>query len=244
MLITTQAIVIKTIKYGDTSLIGYVFTEAMGLQTLMLKGMRKAKSKSGGAGMWQSGNILDIVLYHHPQKNFQLVKEFKPAVIFQSLPENIVKQCVSVFAMEVLSLYLHKDIEQEDLFYFTKEFLTALDCLPTHSIANLPLYFLIHCGRLNGYIITGKYSDFANTANLREGKFSDTLNVQPPYLVGIEAQCLSDLLQIQNIKEVITYLLNKQQRKQILLALIQFMEWHIPAFKPLKSLSVVSAVLE
>lgn len=244
MLISTQAIVIKTIKYGETSLIGYVFTEALGLQTLMLKGLRAAKNKRGNANMWQTGNILDIVLYHHPQKNFQLVKEFKMAVLYQHLPENIVKQCVSVFAMEVLALYLHKDDEQEDLYYFTKKFLTALDQLPTNIITNLPLYFLIHCGRVNGYLITGSYSEETNIANLREGKFSNATNIQQPYLEGSAAKGLSDLLLLQDINEFITYSLPKTERKLIIQALLQFMEWHIPDYKPLKSLSVVSAVLE
>ena len=43
MIEVTKAIVINTIKYGDTSLIATCYTENCGLKTYMLKGVLKAK---------------------------------------------------------------------------------------------------------------------------------------------------------------------------------------------------------
>jgi len=243
MLVTTDAIVIKTLKYGDTSLIGYVFTEALGLQTVMLKGVRTTKSKMGNAGIWQSGNLISLVIYHHPQKNFQIVKEFKPSCIFKNIPENIIKQCVMVFAMEVLNLYLQKDNKQSDLYFFTLKFLHTLDEVPVQYIANLPLYFLLNSGKLNGYIISGTYSAITCNVNIPEGRFSESVHSQYSLLESTEAQLLSDMIQESDIYNFMKMPISKSQRITLQTALIQFMEWHIPDFKPLKSLPVIRTVL-
>ena len=45
----TRAIVLHCIKYSETSVIAKIYTEKLGMQSYMVKGVRAAKSKSKAA---------------------------------------------------------------------------------------------------------------------------------------------------------------------------------------------------
>ncbi|MBW7952728.1 MAG: recombination protein O N-terminal domain-containing protein, partial [Chitinophagaceae bacterium] len=43
---TTKGIVLRTVKYGETSIIATVYTELYGIQTYIIKGIRKVSKKN------------------------------------------------------------------------------------------------------------------------------------------------------------------------------------------------------
>ena len=48
MITKTRGIVLNYIKYGDTSIICKIYTEQFGLQSYIINGIRKSKSKNIG----------------------------------------------------------------------------------------------------------------------------------------------------------------------------------------------------
>ena len=42
----TKGIVLRTVKYGDTSLVVTIFTELFGVQTYLVNGVRSSKNKT------------------------------------------------------------------------------------------------------------------------------------------------------------------------------------------------------
>ncbi len=44
----TKGIVLRTIKYGETSIITTIYTELFGIQSYIVKGVRQASKKSSG----------------------------------------------------------------------------------------------------------------------------------------------------------------------------------------------------
>ena len=74
MLQPTKAIVLRSIKYGDTSLISTLFTETQGVQTYITQGVRSAKAKTNKAALLQPATLLDVVVYHKPNTNFYRIK--------------------------------------------------------------------------------------------------------------------------------------------------------------------------
>ena len=83
----TKAIVLRTTKYGETSLICTLFTELFGVQSYLLKGVRHVgvKSKTNRAGLLQIGSQLDVVVEHKPNKSLQTIKE----LFFRNIPYSI-----------------------------------------------------------------------------------------------------------------------------------------------------------
>ena len=84
-----MGIVLNYIKYGDTSIICKIYTEQYGLQSYIINGVRKSKSKN--IGLFQPLNILDMVVYHKKNSGLQRIKESKLDYAYKSLHLDIGK---------------------------------------------------------------------------------------------------------------------------------------------------------
>lgn len=240
MISATKGIVLKNIKYGDTSLIVYMFTAYFGLQTYLVKGVRNMKR--GKAGLLQPASVLDMIVYHQPNKNFQIIKEMSPELQVAAINENVIVSCIALFSMEALLLLLSQAGEQQDLFDFVYAFLKQLSSEKSSRIANYPLYFIINTARILGYKIAGNYADRFIYLDLREGRFTDTPPVMPPVIEGPDAETIGILNQL-NDKMLLEYAIAPDKRTTYLQYFLWFLEMHAPGFKPLKSLPVLTAVL-
>lgn len=236
------AIVIKSQKYGDTSLICHLFTRTYGLQMFMIKGVRSAKSKSINANLFQVGNVLDIQMYYNPSKNFQILKECNPVYVYNNLRENIQRNCVQTFAIEVLTQIVIAAEPQEDVFDFTFDFFKVLEEETSIPSIYLPSYFVTQMNQLSGYNINGQFSELTPFFNFVSGTFTTSQPQFPPFIEGATALILSRINSVTSIHEL-TQIPNIPERKLILQALLLFMEYHYPDFKPLKSLPVLSIIL-
>ena len=89
MIIKTKGIVLSYIKYGETSIICKIFTETISIQTFIINGIRKSKSKN--IALYQPLTILDLVIYHKESSGIQRIKEAKLDVIYKTLHLDIKK---------------------------------------------------------------------------------------------------------------------------------------------------------
>jgi DNA repair protein RecO (recombination protein O) len=54
----TKAIILRTVKYGETSLIVTAYTELFGLQSYLAQGVRKPSKKNSSANCFMPGALL------------------------------------------------------------------------------------------------------------------------------------------------------------------------------------------
>ena len=74
----TKAIILRTVKYGETSLIVTAYTELYGLQSYIVQGVRASTKKAGSkANYFQPAAILELIVSHHDLNNLQRIKEFR-----------------------------------------------------------------------------------------------------------------------------------------------------------------------
>jgi DNA repair protein RecO (recombination protein O) len=93
----------RTVKYGETSLIVTVFTELFGVQSYMVNGVRSVKkSASIPIGHLQPGNLLDMVVYHHERATLQRIKDCRLVFHGLNLDENMSRNAVLLFIVELL----------------------------------------------------------------------------------------------------------------------------------------------
>ena len=93
---TTKGIVIRVVKYGETSVIASIYTELFGIQSYLVNGVRTSSKQGGGkAGLFQPGAILELVVYHNELKNIQRIKEFKWGYLYQTLFFDVIKNAVA-----------------------------------------------------------------------------------------------------------------------------------------------------
>lgn len=236
----TKALVLRSVKYGESSLITTLFTEAYGVQSYLVKGIRK--SKKANAGLLQPTLLLAIEIDHKPQRNLQFLRSFHFAYPYQSLQEDIVKNTIAIFATEVLLRLLPEQATMHELFDFCFDFFTQLDKAPTSDIANYPIYFLIQTGVLLGFKIKGNYSAQTPFIAIEDGSFT----AKEPLLSTLTAddtQRLHELLHVTTLSQLPSITIATACRYHLINWYLDFLRMHSQHLGTLKSLPILRTIL-
>ncbi|MBA4197959.1 MAG: DNA repair protein RecO [Chitinophaga sp.] len=240
----TNGIVLRTVKYGETSIITSVYTELFGLQSYIVKGVRQSSKKSQGkANYFQPAAILQMEVYHNELKQLQFIKEFQWQTIYNNIFFNVVRNAVAVYVVELLQHSIKQPEANPELFYLTEETLLAIDNSEESIVANISLYFTLQLGSALGFLIHGNYSSANHILDLKEGLFISNTPSHNDYASDEIASTVSALLSINNIAELKNIQLNKTQRRQILQQLQTYMALHVEGFGQLKSLEVLQQII-
>lgn len=240
---STRGIVLRSVKYGESSLVSTIFTEVHGVQTFMVQGVRTAKAARNRAGLLQPGMLLDMIIYYQPGKAMQRIREFQPSYIYTSVTEDIIKNSVALFSVEVLLRLLPDSAPQEDLFEFVYEFFTTLDKTPQSLAGNFPLYFIINCSRQLGYEIKGAYSADTPYLDLQEGSYTPHPPAVAPFMADEDCRILSVLMQTSNYNSLEHTAMNAAMRIRLTEWYIAFLQRHTQHMGNIKSLQVLQTIL-
>ena len=101
MLHKTKGIVLHFIRYSDTSIIAKIYTEAFGLQSYIVNGVR-SKSAKNKIALFQPLTLLDLVVYHKENSTLQRISEMRCAEPYQSIPFKVHKSSIALFTAEIL----------------------------------------------------------------------------------------------------------------------------------------------
>src|SRR5882757_2025035 len=150
----TKGIVLRIVKYGETSLIVTVYTELFGVQSYLVNGVRTSSRKGPGkANLFQPAAILDLVVYHNELKNLQRIREFRWAHLYNHIFFDVLKNAVALFMVEMLQKCLRQPEPNPDLFYFIEDAFIHLDNADSVVVANYPLFFSLHLAGFLGFRI-------------------------------------------------------------------------------------------
>jgi DNA repair protein RecO (recombination protein O) len=244
MLHKTRGIVLRTIKYGDTSLIVSMFTELFGVQSYIVNGVRSSKPKAAKGNLLQPGNILELVVYHNEIKNLQRISEFKLGYIYSAVHYNVVKNTVALYMIELLQKCLKQPEQHLDLYYFTENTLQLLDVSALPIVANLPLYFTLKLGEHLGFRLNGRFSEYTPYLDLLEGTFSDLPPHHPDHLDPTSSELTDQLFQCTTVQHLADITMNKERRRKLLYAYLDFFRLHLPDFTEMHSPPILHEILD
>jgi len=240
----TKGIVLRAIKYGETSIVAKVYTELFGVQTYMVKGVRKfSKTAAFNANYFQPAAILDMQVYHQPLKNMQFIKSFHWSYLYTNTFSDVVRNAVAMYIIELMLHSLKQPETNSSLFYLIENTLLQLDVGTNSLVSNLPLFFTLHFAREMGFKIQGNYSTQTPILDLKEGLYVQNTPTHLFYINNTNAKTISQLNNISNYKELENLQLNRDFRKQLLQSLQQYFSLHIQDFGGIKSLNVMQEVL-
>jgi len=243
MIVAAKGIVLKVVKYGETSIVCSIFTDSLGLQSFLVKGVRTEKKKHQKANIFRPGNILDLQVYHNEHRNLQYLKEYRLGHCFQEIGENVVKNTLLLFVVDALGSIVHTDDAQEELFDFSLHFLQVVDHAPVASLRNLPIYFIKELARRVGYAIRENYSAQNCYLNTYEGCFMPTQAQAMPIFDKDISHKFYKLIVAEDIAAIAAVDTTAAERKAVLDGYLHFFQWHDKNFKPLRSLPVLEAIL-
>jgi DNA repair protein RecO (recombination protein O) len=240
----TNGIVLRTVKYGETSVIVTVFTELFGLQSYLVNGVRTStKRGSGRASLFQPAAILDLVVYHNELKHLNRIKEFKWGFLYQHILSDVPKNAVALFIVELLTKCLKQPEGNPDLFHFTEDVFIKLDESNGTVLANLPLFFALHLTHFFGFKMTDNYGDENTFLDLQEGSFVNEQPHHPHFLEDKQAFVTSQLLKAQRPEELEDIKLNHDFRRSLLYVYETYYALHITDFGTMKTLPVLREIL-
>ena len=240
----TKGIVLRAVKYGETSLIVTMFTELFGLQSYLVNGVRTSTKKgSGKANLFQPTAILDLVVYHNELKHLNRIKEFKWSYLYQHIFSDVPKNAVALFMIELLTKCLKQPEANPELFEFCEDAFIHLDESTGPVMANFPLFFALHLPVFFGFRITDEYSDKNSIVDLQEGMFVPGRPDHFHFLEGKQAEVTSELLKMMQPEELEQLKLNHDFRRQLLFAYETYYALHIHDFGTMKTLPVLREVL-
>lgn len=238
MEIKTRGIVLHSTKFSETSVIVRIYTEKLGLQSYIVKGVRTAKSKPKAA-MLQPLTLLEMDVLHRENKSLQFIKEFRRDVIYQSLPFDTLKTAIAIFLLEVISKSVREHEPNAEMFEFIYDSLCRLD---TTSKLNpdYHLLFLIHFSAHLGFFPHQNFSETNCFFELNEGEF--IAEQKHGAVVNLQGSRLLHRLLQSELTAPVALIPSKAERKMLLQYLLKYYQLHVENFS-LKSPEVLESVL-
>jgi DNA repair protein RecO (recombination protein O) len=240
----TKGIVLRTVKYGETSVIVTIFTELFGIQAYLVNGVRiSSKRGSGKANLFQPTSILEMVVYHNELKQLQRIKEFRWSFLYQHILSDVRKNAVALFMVELLTKCLKQPEGNTDLFHFAEDSFIHLDEASDAVTANFPLFFALHLPVFFGFRFSDNYSERQPFLDLREGEFVKEQPKHPHFLDDKQAFVTSQLLKVQQPEELEDIKLNHDFRRNLLYAYEVYYALHIQDFGTMRTPPVLREIL-
>ena len=235
---STNAIVLYTTKYGETSVMLHCYTQRFGLRTYVVKGARsKRKNKKVSMGMFQPLTQLELLSSTPTRARLSVLTSAKLINPYTSISSDIAKSSICMFLAEVLRSVLKEEEENQLLYSFLEHALIWID---THSqIANTHIFILVQLTKYLGF-----YPDVSGINepyfDLQNGQFTAFTNSKE-CVSGKEIELLKAYLgtKFDKIEQISA---NAAERRNVLSVLMRYYQLHIQSFRLPKSLDVLYEV--
>lgn len=239
MLISSEAIVLSSLKYGDSNLITHLYTRNSGLKAYLLRGILKTRKGKIRTSLFQPLTLLDIEASHKNKGNLERLREAKVLIPYKTIHTNFVKNSLVFFLAEMIRNSVKEEESNPTLFDYIK---TALLWLDLHTeVVNFHLTFLIKLTQFLGF-----YPDTSSKTeayfNLMTGVFQNTY--ESGYTKrGDDIEAFKIFLGT-NFDECNQIKLTRKIRNQVLEVVLMYFELHLHGFKKPKSLQVLNEIFK
>jgi DNA repair protein RecO (recombination protein O) len=241
MIEKTLGIVLKQIKYGETSLIAQLYTRRWGRIGVMVPGARTA-SKNRKSHLFQPLTLLELEIYFKAGRDLQNIKEVKNHSPFQHLTGDPVKSSVALFLSDVLSKVLREEEPNEELFDFLESHIQFLDATD-EGIANFHLYFLLRLSRYLGFNPGMPPARDHLWFDLSLGTFTETAPLHESFLTPELTRHLVSFLAVQ-ASELASVSIDRQTRMELLEGILRYYYLHLEGLAEVRSHKILHALFD
>ena len=232
-ILETKAIVLSSLKYGDTSLIIRCYTQDFGLKSFIAKGVFSKKKRNTSLYF----PLAEIDLSFQPKSNEQqlvFLKSAQTAYYYESLHFHPIKSAIVFFLAEILNLVLKEEADNPELYFYIENSLKEFD-QKKDDFADFHLIFLIQLSYFLGFYPNLEID--GNLFDLENGFFTNS-NSSINMLKADETVLFKKLLEL-HFSEDSKNTFNQSQRSLLLEILVKYYQIHTNNFKKPKSLQVL-----
>jgi len=125
MIVQTEAVVLRSMEYGDTSKIVTLYTRKYGKLKVIAKGARGAKNKFGSS--LETMTMSSVVLYKKEHRDLHLLSKSEIRMPLGKVQQDAERMFTALALLELVNMVMHDEEENEKIFLLLTESLLAID---------------------------------------------------------------------------------------------------------------------
>lgn len=254
MIVTSEAVVLRTRKFRETSLLATLLTRHQGKIGVIAKGARDRKSRLGPAV--QPMNHVTAVFYHKTTRDLQLLTQCDVVRVYRGLSEDMEKMAAGMAAIELVDAVTPEEEANEALFDLltqtlstvngaTKNARNALYYFEMRLLENLgfkpDLYTCCQCRNAIGSGAPARGTHMSYNGVVCPACSGKGFGMEP--LSAPAVRVLQRLQEIDNPEACTRVTLTPHVRGEVAGVLRRFLLGHVEGLRTLKSEAVFSSLL-
>jgi DNA repair protein RecO (recombination protein O) len=239
MLTKNRAIVLHSIKYGDSSLIIDLYTESYGRQSFIVR-MPVSKRGKLKKQLFQPMSILEVDFDYRQNVAVQRMRDVRLVFPYLSIPYDVLKQAISLFISEFLYYSLRGEQQNYPLFEYVVNSMRWLDAC-SGRFPNFHLVFMMRMSKFLGFLPNIENYHSNDFFDLRGGCFCHAAPLHSDFLKPDEAARIQILMRM-NYETMHLYAMSRSERNRCIEVMIHYYRLHLPDFPDMKSFDVLREV--
>ncbi len=243
-IITTEAIVLSKLKYGDTSKIVTLYTKDFGKLSAIVKGGRNSKSNIGA--IVDPMNHIQIVLYKKDTREIQLISSADLINHFRHVKEEFERLEYSQAILELLKKLTVEHEVNLRLFKGVVRILNLLDTsneLPVITFGRFFIFFLSELGyeiQLEKCCVCGKANleNIELSYNFDLGILCNVCRKNHLESISISSELFKYMVCLKTNKKIET--LSNGTAEKAVVFMERYLKFHIPDFKGIQSIQLLN----
>lgn len=239
MITKTRGIVLRSVRFGESSLIVDVLTKSSGRVSFMVHIPKTSKGKIKKQ-YFQPMTLLDFEYDFRQRSNLQRIKDVRVSLPYSSIPIDPAKSCISLFLSEFIYYATRNEQENPTLFTYISTSLEWLDNA-YEDFANFHLVFMMRLGKFLGF--HPFLEDFTPGCffDLRNGCFTLSMPLHTDFLNAADAGHLYNLMRM-NFDTMKLFKLSHDDRNRITEIVLRYYKLHLPNMPELQSFDILREV--
>ena len=240
MLIKTNAIVLSTLKYGDSSLIARCYCKELGLKSFMLKSILSSKKGQLKKSLFQPLNIITLItqVKNENKDGLHFIKEARIYFPLIEIPSDIKKNTVALFLSEVMGRVITEEgAPNQILFHFLEKNIVFLE-----QKGFSPLFHLKFMTDLSHHL-----GFYPNQSNLKENYFDlesgcFCSSSSSKYVIGGDLVITLKKILGTNFEDLNHLKIPNSLRIKVLNVLVDYFNLHLHGIGKIKSLDILHEI--
>ncbi len=255
-IISTEAVVLRSMKYRETSKIVNFYTRESGKVSGIVKGVRQSKNKYGS--VLEPMTHVSLVYYQKDGRELQLVSSCERLNIFRYLMEDIDKMSAGLQIVEMMNSIAHEQEQNIPMFTLLVDALSALNSA-TKNAKNVLYSFQLKLAGVLGFhptfdscikcakdVLNETDSQFVDFHLDKGGPLCQIHRQLTGHKQKLSKHVLFILAKISSIKkfnEVFDIGIEEQLHEQLHGCLSSYLQFHVTGIRPSRTRKVFSKVM-
>lgn len=232
----TRAIVLSLIKYSENRLILHLLTRDSGRQSFITYASRRNGSRRN---IFQPLQIIDFKAQKPRANAMPSLADVIVEYPLLSIYTNPMKSTMAMFIGEILYRMVTEPLDDNRMYEFVEKSVLALETMD-QGVVNFHLWFLVRFAARMGWALPEGHSD-GFWLDIKNGMYTPLMPGHPQRVAPRYCETIERVRHL-NMDELHTLVLSREDRRNVLDALIDYYRFHSNAFREMNSVSMFAEI--